>query len=108
MTATKTANRKGPKMTAADPITRLADVAMHLFADLAAAAGPEAPFAQAREQLGDRFFAAATDGLRAGLKALLTDDQVVADLDAAGQAAAAERLLGVAQAGVDAVIEAAA
>jgi len=90
----------------ADPITRFANISMRAFADMAAAAKPSSPFAQARETLGDRFFDVAVEGLRAGLKALLTDASVIDDLNAAGEWAARERLLGVAQAGISAVIEA--
>ena len=87
----------------ADPIIPLCNVAMRIFVDLAATAGPNSDFARGREALGEGWADVAVQALRAAMKALLTDDEVLADLAARGDLAARERLLGVAQVAVTAV-----
>lgn len=90
-----------------DPIKALADRAMRIFANLAAEAAPSSDFALGRRALGeDRFYEVALEALRGGLKdLLLAGEEVLPELDAAGEAAASERLLGVAQGAIRAVAE---
>ena len=103
--ADKNPHRKEAEMAAPlSAVSALADVAMRLFADLSASAAPSSPFAVARESLGDRFFDVAVEELRAGLKALLVDTEVLEDLQVAGELAARERMLGVSHRAFQAVI----
>ena len=69
----------------------------------------ETMLAAARSSLGEtRFFDVSVTALRAALKTLLTDDGVVDELNQGGEVVAQTRMLEVAHAAVDAVIEAAA
>lgn len=81
---------------------------MRLFAELAAAAAPASDFAKGREALGDRYAEVACEAMRAGMKRLLIDErgETQADLRAAGELAAREKLISIAHEAIEKVAEA--
>jgi hypothetical protein len=90
-----------------DPVARLADATMQGFAMFAARATPDSPFGIARQTLGDRYADVACEALRAGLRRVLVErrEETLAALNAAGNLAAQDVLMGIVNDAIQAVIE---